>query len=82
MGKYWEGHCGGGGESVHPPPQTTRELQAIPNLKRGLGQSPGRKRALVHSELELTHTVTTNFILDTFVTHKNCRNLKRRHSHA
>ena len=32
--------------------------------------SSGRKRVLVHFELELTHVVTTEFILDTSVTHR------------
>ena len=30
--------------------------------QRGPGRSPGRKRVLVHSELERTHVVTTNLV--------------------
>ena len=46
-----------------PPPQPTRGLGERRKLpQRGPGQSPGRKRVLVHSELERTHVVTINLV--------------------
>jgi len=42
-----------------------------------LGRAPTKKRVLVYFELELTHMVTRNCTLGTFVTHKRCLNLRK-----
>jgi len=47
----------------YPPPQPTRgsgERRKLP--QQGSGRSPGRKRILVHFELEKTNLVMTNLI--------------------
>jgi len=48
----------------YPPPQSTRGSGEHRKLRlRGPGRSPGRKRILVHFELEKkTNLVTTNLI--------------------
>ena len=51
------------------PPQPKRNLGSIISSPTGVrgGESPGRKRVLVHLELERTHLMATNF---TFFCHK------------
>jgi len=43
-----------------PLPSRLGERRKLP--QRGPGQSPGRKRVFVHSELERTHVVATNLV--------------------
>ena len=49
----------------YPPPSRLgglRERRKLP--QRGPGPSPGRKRVLMHFELDRTHLVIRNFIID------------------
>jgi len=51
-GKAWEGSV--------PSPSRLRGVGIL--RQRGLGRSPGRKRVLVHLELETAHLMETNFV--------------------
>ena len=65
---FWS--CVGGGsyiswEGQTPPPPDKSQCK-LPNPKRGRGAESQPKRVLVHFELEVTHAVTTSFILEHF----------------
>jgi len=52
-------------------------IVSSPNQSGVRGTAPIENRVLVHFELELTDIMTTDFFVDTFVTHKHCLYLKR-----